>query len=161
MSHFKDDLLTPRDNERIAESWTDISFLLLSGLWYWHNLIDPFQPLHSQNLHWVFTAVRRASPATLARFRGQGRERRAVSGVTARQLGANSHIKCSYSIHVTRQIWNVLARESFSSYESVHLCSLTHTFKNFKKKETSARILYECKVEVSGNCILTLKASNT
>ena len=52
MSHFKDDLLTPRDNERIAESWTDISSLLLSGLWYWHNLIVKPKGLEGKSGPW-------------------------------------------------------------------------------------------------------------
>lgn len=69
-----------------------------------------------------------------------------------------AYVKRFYSIHVTRQIWNVLG--SFSSYESVHLCSLTH-IKKFKTKKSLARIIYECKVEICGNFILTLKASHT
>lgn len=39
---------------------------------------------------------------------------------------------------------------------------LSHThIKKFKKKKSLARIIYECKVEICGNFILTLKASNT
>lgn len=94
---------------------------------------------------------------------GAGRERWGPeAGVTARQPAwTSSYIKRFYSIHVTPQIWNVLGGVFPAMSQYIYALSHTHKKKCFLKKKSLARIIYEYKMEICGNFILTLKASNT
>lgn len=58
---------------------------------------------------------------------GAGRERWAPgAGESARQPGASSYVKRFYSIHVTRQIWNVLGRVFPAMSQYIYAPSHTH-----------------------------------
>lgn len=58
---------------------------------------------------------------------GAGREGWAPrAGGTARQPGTSSYVKHFYSIHVTRQIWNVLGRVFPAMSQYIYALSHTH-----------------------------------
>lgn len=104
--------------------------------------------LSNLSLHWAcinYDCTLHSIPPHSCSHQGVGKEEMEpqVAGVTASQPGTSSHIKRSYSIHVTRQIWNVLRRESFFQlWVSTFLLSHTHKKKILREKEFSEKHLW-------------------